>query len=360
MAEIGLLFIVLLIKFSFNNPIDPLRMYIEAFQLQYLGQLRVTVIHHSIKSKLRVAALRMSNIDPTQSTDDTPGSGIPSLLTYNKTGEEIVVVDHQQQQQQQQQQQVQQQSIRSPKKYHHLSVCMVPPESSVDVWDAITQCRIQFKDPGLYRWPPHANLLYPFIDIRPVAASASSCVDSCNDFIEDEEGSGKHTPATLVDPSIIEGLLRACQQIEPFHVRLHQFGTFGNNKRGVLWLYPDSYRTEVVDVMNPNEDCNSHCHKAPLVQLQELLVESFPYCNDQNIKSNEGFNPHMTISHFVNHHDALEAQKQVESWWLSSSTLENGTPTTTTLQFPVEYIYLLQRLGDSGQFLRVADIPLGS
>jgi 2'-5' RNA ligase superfamily len=50
--------------------------------------------------------------------------------------------------------------------FHDWTVCMVPPPSSTTriVWDALNQARQQLADPGFYRWPPHANLLYPFLN----------------------------------------------------------------------------------------------------------------------------------------------------------------------------------------------------
>lgn len=212
------------------------------------------------------------------------------------------------------------------KKFHHLSVCMVPPEASEKVWEMITKCRTELQDPGLFRWPPHANLLYPFFDVRP------------NRINGDDEGNDVMGDSPAVNLDIIEGLVAACCQCQPFEIRLQQFGTFGGRKRGVLWLHPDS--------RNPG-DVDDDSVVPPLIRLQSLLVDSFPTCNDQNAKSIEGFNPHMTLSHFINLDDALAAQKRVEEWW------------PTDLSFPVDCIYLLHRSGDSGQFLRVADISLG-
>jgi 2'-5' RNA ligase len=216
------------------------------------------------------------------------------------------------------------------KKYHHLTVCMVPPESSVLVWETITKCRTELKDPGLYRWPPHANLLYPFIDLQSVQQSVTQMPITNDEF---------SVSPFNIHPSIIHGLLEACRQVDPFHVKLQQFGTFGSKKRGVLWLYPESFYG--------NETDSSAI--SPLMRLQSLLVQSFPQCNDQNMKSSNSFNPHMTVSHFINHEEALAAQKRVEQCWPADRMI-----------FPVRHIYLLQRTGDAGQFLRVADIPLGS
>jgi hypothetical protein len=61
------------------------------------------------------------------------------------------------------------------KKYHHFTVCMVPPssgntatetETDTDTaWTLLTRVHTELWDPGLYRWPPHVNLLYPFPDV---------------------------------------------------------------------------------------------------------------------------------------------------------------------------------------------------
>ena len=348
-------------------------MYSQAFHQQLFGNLRINIVkisgryYHS--PSIKTTALRMTSVNPTDAESflkpiisDIPSSPIRTDTENDslRRNDNVAFESSKKIPSSPPPQQHHQKYARSPKKYHHLSVCMVPPESSVKVWETITKCRIQFNDPGLYRWPPHANLLYPFIDVQadPNATQVGDDGDNNHDTMGDNAVNG--IVALTVDPTVIEGLLRACRQIEPFYVKLHQFGTFGSHKRGVLWLFPDSYNM-ASSVANNNAvpskmEQSDVDYKSPLVQLQELLVESFPYCNDQNIKSQEGFNPHMTISHFINHHDALEAQKEVESWWPPSSS--DDAP--DSLQFPVEYIYLLQRFGDSGQFLRVADIPLGS
>jgi 2'-5' RNA ligase len=194
------------------------------------------------------------------------------------------------------------------RKFHHYTVCLVPPESNRKVWDVVSAARADLRDPGLFRWPPHANLLYPFVDIRPTNSTDP------------------------VDLDVIERLSAACRQMEPFPCRLDSFGAFGGARRGVLWLYPDSR----------SEDCSSE----PVVQLQLLLEEQFPVCTDQR-KTGE-YNPHMTLSHFTSLAEALAAQERLEEKW------------PTDLGFVVDAIYLLARRGDDGQFLRVADLELGA
>lgn len=191
------------------------------------------------------------------------------------------------------------------KKVHHFTVCMVPPPKFRRVWDTVGAMRIQLKDPGYYRWPPHANMLYPFLELDEASLS-----------------------------NTLELLHSAALQCNPFSVALNKFGTFGGKQRGVLWLFPDS-RSE-------GDDINL---LPPLMNLHKMLEDAFPLCKDL---SGKGFNPHMTISHFKDLNDALTAQKQLESDFPNIK-----------LDFIMDRFYLLERKGDGGQFLRVAEVGLG-
>jgi hypothetical protein len=51
-------------------------------------------------------------------------------------------------------------------KVHHTTVALIPPD---EAWPPIQQLRTQLRDKGLYRWPPHMNLLYPFVPEREFA-----------------------------------------------------------------------------------------------------------------------------------------------------------------------------------------------
>lgn len=175
--------------------------------------------------------------------------------------------------------------------------------------------RKQLKDPGFFRWPPHSNLMYPFLDVSP-----------------------KETDNAKVE-EILEQLRSATQQIEPFPVRLQQLGTFGGKQRGVLWLKPDSSLPD------------DNAALAPLLALHKKLEEAFPICKDQT--KGGKFTPHMTISHFVNLADAKAAQATIEDEYREELEGDN-------LTFLLDRIYLLHRKGDGGQFLRMAEIGLGA
>ena len=223
--------------------------------------------------------------------------------------------------------------VPPPAKFHHYTVCLVPPETEA-AWQALTQARTQLRDPGLFRWPPHANLLYPFVD--PKVKQQQPGKEEDND-----EHSVITKAASLIDPEILQGLQGACRQVEPFTIRLERLGTFGGNKRGVLWMDPMSCRQD------DEKESSSNDKEGPLLELQARLQEAFPYCNEQQ-KISGRFVPHMTLSHFENLDVALEAQEKIESWWDTSQT------------FGVSEIYLLYRRGDAGQFERLVTLGLGA
>ena len=211
------------------------------------------------------------------------------------------------------------------KKVHHVTVCMVPPPEAEFVWKTVMDMRQQLKDPGFYRWPPHANLLYPFLELQQN---------------RDDENEASSMTALLTK------LQTAAARIDPFTVRIDKLGTFGGRQRGVLWLDPDSFYS------NTNVDGDKAGDEQkdvkPLLQLHKALEEEFPMCKDQT--KGASFTPHMTLSHFINLEDALVAQQSIESDYARQ---------LPKLEFQLDRIYLLRRQGDGGQFLRVADIGLG-
>ena len=48
-------------------------------------------------------------------------------------------------------------AARPLSKVHHATVALVPPE---ECWPPIQEARLELRDRGIYRWPPHINLLY--------------------------------------------------------------------------------------------------------------------------------------------------------------------------------------------------------
>ncbi|KAL7468111.1 hypothetical protein ACHAXS_008345 [Conticribra weissflogii] len=212
-------------------------------------------------------------------------------------------------------------------KSHCMTICMVPPPIAKVAWKQLSDARRECRDPGFYRWPPHANMLYPFLE--PDLRSGGDSVDSTSEQTKEEM-------RNAFIRELVKFLGKATRQCAPFEVTIDSFGTFGGKHRGVLWAYPKS-STNTIDGIIDEE---------PLIRLQRLLEEQFPTCNDTR-KAGGKFNPHITISHYPNVTDALAAKEEVEAKWKPVS-------------FNLSEIYLLERRGDEGQFKIMATIPLGS
>ena len=216
------------------------------------------------------------------------------------------------------------------RKSHCYTICMVPPSAATKAWEQLTTVRKECKDPGFFRWPPHANILYPFIE--PI-------------YDKESNESSKETQRIKFRNELAIQLSNAAKRCESFDVTIDTFGTFGGKQRGVLWGYPRSafakHGNSNSDDMKDNDD-----EEEPLITLHRLLEEQFPMCKDQR-KGGE-FNPHMTVSHYATNDDALAAKERVMSSWKSVTS------------FHVPEIYLLERKGDDGQFKIAATIPLGS
>lgn len=224
---------------------------------------------------------------------------------------------------------------------HTSALCIVPPDTDIVLWEQLTRIRNDLKDPGVFRWPPHINLLYPFYEI-PIVNQKHLPAQETN-ITTDTENSEKNVL------HLMSRIRKATSHINPFHVSLHAFGCFGGKNRGVLWLYPST--------------ATSLGEEEPIKQLYYVLQEEFPTLLSKTNKLLP-FSPHMTLSHFENLLAAENAKKDQEERWISG--LQTGDDSTHILvsknnshSFYVKEIYMLHRQGDDGQFHIVATIPLG-
>ncbi|OEU14345.1 hypothetical protein FRACYDRAFT_240882 [Fragilariopsis cylindrus CCMP1102] len=168
---------------------------------------------------------------------------------------------------------------------------------------------------------------------------------------------------------IMKKLRNATKQIEPFWITLNinnncnnGTGTFGTSRRGVLWLYPFSSssfrrRPSVTkddgDKDNDNENKNDLLVE-PIIALQSLLEKEFPICSESLKSNGRTFIPHMTVSsNFNSLNDAKDAQRKI----ITNNT--TTPPLSSILSFWCQEIYLLERIGDNGQFMKRMTIPLG-
>ena len=193
--------------------------------------------------------------------------------------------------------------------------------------------------------------MYPFLQLKHTARDKEGTLDSTN--------------------SIVEQLEAVTRKFKPFQITLDRLGTFGGKRRGVLWLKPSSgTRTD-----NNDGDASAK-EQSPMPRLEELqrhLEDAFPSCKEKSKKGGQ-FVPHMTLSHFDSLCDAKKAQLILEESYPfivagrqditntstnSEAAMEMGENTQHSclpISFLCDRIYLLERRGDDGQFLRVAQI----
>ncbi len=60
-------------------------------------------------------------------------------------------------------------------KVYETTVAIIPPD---EAWGTIQALRLQLRDSGLYRWPPHINLLYPFVPVKHFPEACSRLAES--------------------------------------------------------------------------------------------------------------------------------------------------------------------------------------
>lgn len=85
------------------------------------------------------------------------------------------------------------------------AVCLVPPRHT---WGPIQEVRC-FNDKSYVRWPPHINVLYPFLEAQHLEAAAAVAAE-------------------------------ALREQQPFDVHLREFGHFEHGRSCTLWLRPEA------------------------------------------------------------------------------------------------------------------------
>ena len=175
-------------------------------------------------------------------------------------------------------------------KVYTSTVALVPPES---LWPTIQSARLQLQDRGLFRWPPHINLLYPFVPEEELALAVQ-----------------------MMQPALTWTATTS--------ITLDALGTFGGRGRGVLYAC-----------------CSSTAETAALQTVQGALQTAIPFCSEQQKQGK--FTPHMTLAHFESR-DAAEAAK--------AELLEAKLWTPVTFS-TADCVHVMRRSGGRGQFERV-------
>ena len=182
---------------------------------------------------------------------------------------------------------------------HHTTVALIPPD---EAWPPIQEARKLVRDKGLWRWPPHANLLYPFVAPRLFRAAA-------------------------------ERLALAVGGVEPFDVRLRELRIFKHPRSATLWLHPEPSRENA------------------LIELQAALQSAIPHADQQTAGHGGSFTAHMTVGSFPSEEAALAAKEEIMAAALWDA--EEG------VTFTVTEVVVMARDGAEGQFEPRWRIPLG-
>ncbi|MBF2067146.1 MAG: DUF504 domain-containing protein [Calothrix sp. C42_A2020_038] len=156
------------------------------------------------------------------------------------------------------------------------AIVIIPPDDVLPVIQAIRQKY----DARFERWMPHINLIYGFLP--------ESYFDQAQKIISE-----------------------ALSKLKPFTVTLTEFGTFTHRKSCTAWLRP---------VAEP---------ETALHELQTVLQNLFPQCDEQSKKSSIGFTPHLSVGQFPN----LETAHSILPQWRQ-------------VRFTVDSVALISRRGD--------------
>jgi 2'-5' RNA ligase len=145
-------------------------------------------------------------------------------------------------------------------KTYQSALAVVPPEA---VWEPIQVIRRRH-DRQVHRWPPHINLLYPFLPRLDFSSAASR-------------------------------LIVACSAGRPFSVTLAAFRLFRHGSGPcTLWLAPE-----------PAEN---------LRQLQAALQAAFPDCDDLG-RFPAGYTPHLSVGQVASVADCQRVREQLQAAW---------------------------------------------
>jgi poly(A) polymerase len=188
------------------------------------------------------------------------------------------------------------------------------------MWDAIQEIRSS-NDTSFDRWPPHINLLWPFIP-QSQFASATTSIQSSSKF----------------------------SSIQPFTVRLSRFS----------YTHGSRYIHLVADCVDPSSGSilpwppvitkgkKKEIVSTPIQDLFVALMEVFPGCErpflDENGLPSEWFLPHLSVGQ-VDQATIRETVASLQSGW-------------TPIEFEVNELTFLARSGPNKPFQSILTVPL--
>ncbi|KAL5378487.1 hypothetical protein DPSP01_009068 [Paraphaeosphaeria sporulosa] len=200
--------------------------------------------------------------------------------------------------------------ILIPAHLSHKSALVLLPPSAIE---APIEAVRRVHDKVFARWPPHINLIYPFLALPSV------------------QGEGSWSPE--LKEHIRCRIKKVTRQIEPFHMSLLTEGPksfIHTSKSRTVWLQPSS------DLVSG---------------LQAALQTEFAECNHDQ----RPFVPHLSLGQAES--DAQQTRIRIE---LHNRVTEYSTDSETKeLPWFVDTIYVIERKGFKDRFNIVGGIKLG-
>jgi hypothetical protein len=205
----------------------------------------------------------------------------------------------------------------APHLSHKSALALLPPSLITPPIESIRRVH----DKHFARWPPHINLIYPFL------ASPSE------DAGQQGHGHGKPEPPRLKQDIRLR-IQKAVKHVPPFRVALSADppGIFSHSKRSkTVWLGPSPGAVE---------------------HLQAALQAEFSECDSDS----RPFTPHLSVGQA---HSDVEAQKLGAELKRSiSEHLSGAGENEDHLSWYVDRVYVIERKGYHGRFEIVDAIEL--
>ncbi|KXS11849.1 hypothetical protein M427DRAFT_157910 [Gonapodya prolifera JEL478] len=186
----------------------------------------------------------------------------------------------------------------------------MPPSRA---WRGIQMIR-SARDRAYERWPPHINILYPFV------------------------------PRTEF-PSAAAKAREALAGVAPFRVTLNAVGSFQHGRSVTLFL--DSFPHDL--------------STTPLSVISSSLVPYFPHCTDLSTRSASGFRPHLTLGSDPLWGGPQKATATAEKAKREFSQMWATGPAGGVLEWEVDRVFLIARheMDKAVAFEIVEEIALG-
>lgn len=262
---------------------------------------------------------------------------------------------------------------------HKVALVLLPPTTITAPIESIRRKH----DKHYHRWPPHINLIYPFLaSVSIPSTSPPNVVTAGSDH---EDGSYVQSPHGRLDETVHARLRRALTGLKSFPVLLaKQPGHFQHNKRSsTVWLNPFSAQGEPSGAQRhasggletADEDAAASSAIHLVKELQARLQAEFAECDADD----RPYTPHLSLGQAVGSDSAqtlgMEARDVIESFLgfrgqgdsegsqeheVKEVAADERQPRRSDgLEWLVDRVFVIDRKGFKDRFKIVGEVELG-